>query len=93
MARHQAAMTQHDKNVQLVECPVTLDDRTPLQETIEKLKSSGLISSPLTGGRYENILPLIWRIDDNVPDMLLGDTMRLTQIVLNLCSNAVKVTK
>lgn len=92
MARHQAAMTQHDKNVQLVECPVTLDDRTPLQETIEKLKSSGLISSPLTGGRYENILPLIWRIDDNVPDMLLGDTMRLTQIVLNLCSNAVKVT-
>jgi signal transduction histidine kinase/HPt (histidine-containing phosphotransfer) domain-containing protein len=37
-------------------------------------------------------LELSTQIDDDVPDILLGDTLRLEQILLNLLSNAVKFT-
>jgi two-component system sensor histidine kinase/response regulator len=37
-------------------------------------------------------LELRTQIDDDVPDILLGDTLRLEQILLNLLSNAVKFT-
>ncbi|MDR1590251.1 MAG: response regulator [Oscillospiraceae bacterium] len=32
------------------------------------------------------------RIDENIPDMLVGDDQRLTQVIANLMSNAVKFT-
>jgi PAS domain S-box-containing protein len=37
-------------------------------------------------------LALIERIDEEVPDILLGDTLRIEQILLNLLSNSVKFT-
>ncbi|MFZ2855810.1 MAG: PAS domain S-box protein, partial [Rhodocyclaceae bacterium] len=40
----------------------------------------------------EKGLQLIERIDDEIPDALLGDSLRLEQILLNLLSNAVKFT-
>jgi PAS domain S-box-containing protein len=40
----------------------------------------------------EKGLKLVERIDDDVPDALVGDPLRLEQILLNLLSNAVKFT-
>ncbi len=40
----------------------------------------------------EKNLVLIKEYDDNIPDVLLGDPVRLHQIILNLVSNAVKFT-
>ena len=40
----------------------------------------------------EKGLVLLERIDDEVPDVLLGDALRLEQILLNLLSNGVKFT-
>ena len=37
-------------------------------------------------------LELVERIDEEVPDILLGDPLRLEQILLNLLSNAIKFT-
>jgi len=37
-------------------------------------------------------LELLYKIDANVPSYLIGDPLRLGQILINLCSNAVKFT-
>jgi nitrogen-specific signal transduction histidine kinase len=61
----------------------------PIQHTINSLERMGALPPSHYKGKV--LLPLIWNIDMDVPDYLIGDTMRLTQILLNLCSNAVKV--
>ncbi|KAI8637587.1 hypothetical protein BD408DRAFT_447507 [Parasitella parasitica] len=90
MARHQASMTQHNKLICVAECPPNVDDNTPLNRLIDQIELNQSIPHFDT---EKTVLPLLWKIDADVPDYLTGDSMRLTQILLNLCSNAVKFTK
>ncbi|KAI8144869.1 hypothetical protein BJV82DRAFT_606535 [Fennellomyces sp. T-0311] len=90
MARHQASMSQPGKIVYVTEYPSDMNDRVPVRQMIHELEKSNFIP-PRKDEKTR--LPLLWQIDADVPDILMGDTMRLTQIMLNLCSNAVKFTK
>ncbi|KAG0170374.1 hypothetical protein DFQ30_002574 [Apophysomyces sp. BC1015] len=92
MARHQASMNQQSKAIYVTEIPSGLDDNIPLVETIPRLERSGVLPIRLPKHAHKTVLPLIWSIEPDVPDSLMGDTMRLTQIMLNLCTNAVKFT-
>lgn len=41
----------------------------------------------------EKGLELIYKAEDNIPDVLLGDPTRITQILINLTGNSIKFTK
>ncbi|KAI8381111.1 uncharacterized protein BYT42DRAFT_530794 [Radiomyces spectabilis] len=93
MARHQASMSQQNKIVYVTECPMDISDSMPLPQVIAHLEKTGVLCPSQIQHKGKTLLPLIWKIDNDIPDYLMGDTMRLTQIMLNLCSNAVKFTK
>ncbi|KAI7824716.1 hypothetical protein BC939DRAFT_140136 [Gamsiella multidivaricata] len=48
---------------------------------------------PFTELEETNILPLLWSIDHDVPEHLLGDITRLRQVLINLCTNSLKFTR
>ncbi|KAG0180650.1 hypothetical protein DFQ28_001075 [Apophysomyces sp. BC1034] len=91
--RHQASMSQHNKVVCVTEWPSDMEDNIPLPQAIKELQSAGKSPFSMPQHHGKTVLPLVWKIDADVDDHLMGDTMRLTQILLNLCSNAVKFTK
>ncbi|RUS17043.1 hypothetical protein BC937DRAFT_90502 [Endogone sp. FLAS-F59071] len=92
MARHQSAIHHANKVIHVLECPPDLEDTAPISEIIARLHSGTTQSlPPLPQVRHGKVLlPLIWKIDNDVPEYVIGDSMRLMQIMINLCSNAVK---
>jgi signal transduction histidine kinase len=91
MARHQATTNLQNKIVHLIECPPDVEDSSSLKQILSRVSKESATSPLPRVTKGKTLLPLVWKIERDVPDILIGDSMRLTQIVLNLCSNAVKV--
>ncbi|MCP5207148.1 MAG: response regulator [Hahellaceae bacterium] len=62
--------------------PVTFDLRELVAETIDVLNIKALNKE----------VPLFYRIDHDIPSMLVGDPIRIRQVLMNLLSNAIKFT-
>jgi polar amino acid transport system substrate-binding protein len=57
-----------------------------LEKVLEEL------SNVISIKAYEKGLEIIFNVENNIPDNLLGDPLRLGQILMNLCDNAIKFT-
>ncbi len=56
-------------------------------------ESMGLVHTSLKFKAEEKGLKLILDIDPDLPDMLMGDPVRLNQVLINLAGNAIKFTE
>ncbi len=65
-----------------IEC-IAFDPEKVVQQVVDTL----------TLQAQDKNLEYVIRYDVNIPDRLLGDPLRLAQIMLNLCSNAIKFTE
>jgi len=62
----------------------------------KEFRLSGVLRSVydlLESRTKEKGLNLVFHQDENVPDSLVGDSLRLSQVCINLCSNAIKFTE
>jgi signal transduction histidine kinase/CheY-like chemotaxis protein len=64
-------------------------DKTPFR--ISQIISA--VEAMLKPKAEEKHLKLVVKVDEEVPDMVSGDAVRLTQILVNLVSNAIKFTQ
>ncbi|OZG70992.1 hypothetical protein BTA51_23080 [Hahella sp. CCB-MM4] len=51
------------------------------------------VAQTLAPGAYQKNLKLHCFIDPSIPDIVIGDEVRIRQILFNLCSNAIKFTQ
>lgn len=47
----------------------------------------------LNNKAFEKDIPINYTIDNDIPDMVMGDNIRIKQILMNVLSNAIKFTK
>ena len=57
-----------------------------LSDTLQSVYDLMLVKS------HEKDLELSFKEEDDVPDILLGDSLRIAQVLINLCGNALKFT-
>jgi PAS domain S-box-containing protein len=76
-------------DISKIEADMIVFEEHPL--SIEEIFKS--LQTMLHQKANEKELELIYTADENVPEVLLGDPTRITQILINLTGNAIKFTK
>jgi PAS domain S-box-containing protein len=64
-------------------CPVEFPLAASLEEILKVMQFRG----------NQKGLEILWRVDSGIPETLVGDSLRLRQIIINLVGNAIKFTE